>query len=137
MLTPRPLNKITNLVTFAAPSAGVTAHLMKTTDFVEQDEADIEDLIGWELYAHLVNESLGVPPQSRLPSEQPQGCVRIVKTVEEMNKSLPPAVSRFDHHVPARHMHSLEKGEIAELPGLEPALERFGRLFERLNRLIR
>ena len=30
-------------------------HLLKTTDFVDQEEADIEDLIGWDLYAVLVN----------------------------------------------------------------------------------
>ena len=110
--------------------------LLKTTDFVDQDEADIEDLVGWELYAHLVNESLGVPNQHRLPSERPEGCTRIVKTIEEKARVLPPAVAEFNHHTPAEHLHTLGTDEIKNLPGLEYALEKFQRLFERLNRLI-
>ena len=111
--------------------------LLKTTDFVDQKEADIEDLIGWELYAHLVNESLGLPNQLRLPPERPEGATRIIKAVEEMTKLLPPAVAEFDHLKPAKHLHALEQDEIERLPGLECAIGRFAQLFERLNNLIR
>ena len=111
-------------------------HLLLATDFVDQDEADIEDLLGWELYAHLVNESLGVPNGHRLPSERPEGCRRVVKTVEEMTKLLPAAVHQFDHHMPAKHLHTLGENEIKGLPGMEYALETFEALFNRLNKLI-
>ena len=111
--------------------------LFKTTEFVDQDEADIEDLIGWELYVHLVNDALDVPNQSRLPSERPEGRTRIVKAVQEKAKLLPVAVGQFDHLAPAKHLHGLDQEKIKALPGLESALERFGSLFERLNALIR
>ena len=110
--------------------------LFKTTDFVQQDEADIEDLLGWELYAHLVNESLGVPTRHRLPSERPVGYPRIVKAVEDMTNVFPPAVAQFDHYMPAKHLHALKEDEIQSLPGLEYALGNFGAFFERLNKLI-
>ena len=111
-------------------------YLLKTTDFVDQDEADIEDLVGWELYAHLVNESLGVPTHYRL-SERPEGHTRIVKAMEAMTNVLPPAVAQFDHLKPARHLYALDQDEVSSLPGLEYALGKFGALFERLNKLIR
>ena len=43
-------------------------HLLKTTDFVDQDEADVEDLIGWDLYAALVNGALSIPEANKLPA---------------------------------------------------------------------
>lgn len=111
--------------------------LLKTTDFVDQEEADIEDLIGWELYTHLVNESLGVPNQHRLSCERPEGVTRIIKAVEEMTKLLPSTVAEFDHLKPAKHLHALKQDEIDNLPGLKDAIDRFATLFERLNKLIR
>ena len=111
--------------------------LLKTTDFVDQDEADIEDLIGWELYSHLVNESLGVPNQHRLPAKQPEETVRIAKAVEQHARVLPPAIGPFDHHAPAKYLHKLDEDQIKCLPGLECALRRFEALFKRLNDLIR
>ena len=111
--------------------------LLKTTDFVDQDEADIEDLVGWELYAYLVNEFLGVPNQHRLPAERPEGPVRVVKAAEQIARVLPSAIEQFDHHALAAYLHTLDKDEIERLPGLDFALENFGALFERLNSLIR
>ena len=111
--------------------------LLRTTEFVEQKDADIEDLVGWELYAHLVNESLGVPNQHRLPSDRPEGPKRIVKVVEEATNVLPPAVAQFGHLEPAKYLHALEQGQIDDLPGLDYALDRFEALFARLNQILR
>lgn len=112
-------------------------YLLKTTDFVDQDEADIEDLIGWELYSYLVNESLGVPNQHRLPAKRPEETVRIAKIVEQLARVLPPAIAEFDHHAPAEYLHTLDEDQIKCLPGLECALRRFEALFKRLNELVR
>lgn len=112
-------------------------HLLKTTDFLEQDEADIEDVIGWELYAALVNDALRIPEGHRLPAEKPDDCaVRIVKEVEKRAKLLPPGVPDFGHYVPAEYLNQLSQEEVAQLPGLQGALDRFEALFERLNQLI-
>jgi hypothetical protein len=113
-------------------------HLLKTTDFVKQPEADIEDLLGWELYAALVNGALQIPERDKLPSKKPNDCeVRIVKEVEKRAKLLPPGLPEFDHYKPAEYLNRLSPDEIKQLPGLDSALERFQALFEKVNSLTR
>ena len=112
-------------------------HLLKTTEFVDQDEADIEDLIGWELYAELVNGALSIPEANKLPAAKPQDCeMRIVKEVEKRASLLPPGVPAFGHFNAARYLNQLSPDEIAKLPGPDAALDRFEALFKRLNELI-
>ena len=112
-------------------------HLLKTTDFVGQDEADVEDLIGWDLYAALVNGALSIPEANKLPAARPDDCeIRIVKEVEKRAKLLPPGVPQFDHFAPAQYLNQLSLDKIAALPGLSAALDCFEALFGRLNGLI-
>lgn len=112
-------------------------HLLKTTDFIDQDEADIEDLIGWELYAELVNGALEIPEASRVPATRPEETERrIVKEVERRARLLPPGVPEFDHYLPAQYLNHLTPEEVSRLPGLEGALDRFENVFVRLNELI-
>ena len=112
-------------------------HLLKTTDFVDQEEADVEDLIGWDLYASLVNGALPILEANKLPSSKPHDCeMRIVKEVEKRAQLLPPGVPEFDHFVAAKYLNQLSPDEIDMLPGLNTALDRFEALFNRLNGLI-
>lgn len=112
-------------------------HLLKTTDFVNQEEADIEDLIGWDLYAALVNGALSIPDAYRLPSVKPDDCeMRIVKEVEKRTQVLPAGVPEFDHFGVAKYLQQLSPDQIEELPGLPYALDRFEALFAKLNKLI-
>ena len=112
-------------------------HLLKTTDFVDQDEADVEDLVGWDLYAALVNGVLPIPEAKKLAAAKPHDCeMRIVKEVEKWAQLLPPGVPEFDHFEAAQHLNQLSPDEIATLPGLDSALDRFEALFKRLNGLI-
>ena len=112
-------------------------HLLKTTDFLEQEEADIEDLIGWPLYVHVVNEALGLSGRHKLPAERPKDTdIRIVKEVDKRAKLLPPAVADFDHFLVAKYLGTLTAVQITGLPGLEEALDNFEKLFSRLNALI-
>ena len=112
-------------------------HLLKTTEFVDQDEADVEDLIGWDLYAALVNGALSIPEANKLPATKPDDCeMRIVKEVEKRAQLLPPGVSEFDHFGVAQYLNQLSSDEIVTLPGLDAALDCFEALFTRLNGLI-
>ena len=112
-------------------------HILKTTDFTDDEEADIEDLLGWTLYVSLVNGALRVPEGSQLPADKPEDCeVRIIKEVEKRVRLLPPGIPEFDHYLPAQHLNRLTPGEIDQLPGLEDALDRFEAVFARLNGLI-
>ena len=112
-------------------------HLFKTTDFVDQLEADIEDLIGWDLYAALVNGALSIPDPYKLPSDKPRDCeLRIVKEVEKRTRLIPFGVQEFDHFVAAKYLNQLSDDEIDILPGLDAAMDRFEGLFIKLNELI-
>ena len=114
-------------------------HLLKTTEFVDQKEADFEDLIGWELFAELVNGALELQDEYQLPRERPEEAQeRIVKEVEQRTGCLPPRFPEFDHFVAAKYLYSLEEEEeIQKLKGLKTALERIQGLFDRLNNLVR
>ena len=112
-------------------------HLLKTTEFVDQDEADVEDLIGWDLYAALVNGALSIPEANKLPAAKPDDCeMRIIKEVEKRAKLLPPGVLNFNHFAAALYLNQLPPDEVAALPGLDAALDHFEALFTRLNGLI-
>lgn len=112
-------------------------HMLKTTTFAGQDEADIEDLLGWELYSTLVNGALQIPQDHKLPADKPDDAeLRIVKEVDKMTKLLPPGVPEFDHYAPAGYLNQLGPDEVEQLPGLDTALDRFERLFKTLNELV-
>lgn len=112
-------------------------HILKTTDFTDTEEADIEDLLGWNLYAGLVNSAMRIPQESQLPADKPHDCeVRVIKEVEKRVGLLPPAVPEFNHYLPAEHLNGLTPDQIDELPGLEDALNRFEAVFAQLNGLI-
>ena len=112
-------------------------HLLRTVDFLEQEEADIEDLIGWPLYAHLVNGALGLSGQHKLPTERPADTeIRLVKEIEKRARLFPPAVAEFGHFVVAKYLGSVANVRTSDLPGLDEALEKFEKLFSRLNALI-
>lgn len=112
-------------------------HILKTTEFTDGEEADIEDLLGWSLYSATVNAALQIPESSQLPEEEPEDCAaRIVKEVEKRAQLLPPGLPEFDHYMPAQYLNQLTPDEIDQLPGLDAALGRFEAMFSRLNDLI-
>ena len=112
-------------------------HLLKTTDFAGKVEADIEDLIGWVLYRHLVNQAMRLHPQIEITEDVAAvGDQRIVKFTNEKFRTMPPGVEDFDHYKPAEYLLGVGKDEEDQLPGLDAAISRFEELFKRLNGLL-
>lgn len=112
-------------------------HLLLTHHFVDQDEADIEDLVGREMYIHLVNGAMQLHGQHCLPSEKPaEASPRVVKEVEDHCALLPPGYPEFGHYVPVEHLLTLKNTQVDELPGLNAALDHFEAAFKALNSLI-
>ena len=112
-------------------------HLLKTTDFIEGDEGDIEDLIGWELYATLVNGACGDPCTEPATSDKARrrGAADCQGGGEDSQTSSawrPRVRSLCSCTVPQLLTHEV----VAQLPGLPEALDRFERVFARLNALI-
>lgn len=98
-------------------------------------EADVEDVLGRDLYIHLVNVAYELTGKNALPSVRPSGAPeRVVVEVEEHFRSLPASVPEYDHYAPARYL--VEHSSELSLPGLDGALGRFERLFGDLNALL-
>jgi predicted ATP-dependent endonuclease of OLD family len=116
-----------------------TGHLFRTGAFCGSDESDLADLVGRELYVHLVHQALNLPEDHYLPKEKPEeASQRVVKEVEDhwVLLPLPLPVSEFNLYAPVEYLLGLSADEAATLPGLEDALDRFEALFRAVNNLI-
>lgn len=112
-------------------------HLLLTRQFTGQDESDIEDLVGREMYIHLVNGAMKLQSTHCLPSEKPSDASpRVVKEVENHCGLLPPGYPEFGHYAPVEYLLAMPKEEVDQLPGLDAALDRFEAAFKALNALI-
>lgn len=112
-------------------------HVLRTTTFAEQVEADIEDLLGRELYVDLVGRSMGLQSAHVMPKSKPAAAsIRLVKEAEDHCRTLPPGYLEFGHYRPAEFLLQLDQAQAEKLPGLDVALGRFEKLFQTLNKLI-
>ncbi len=114
-----------------------SAQILTADQFAGKPEADIEDLLGDEFYAALVNACYGLSgAQSFVPPAAQNGrpAARILKAAEAHMRLMPPSVPEFTHPAPADYL--LRKGIDEPYPGMEAALERFERLFEKLNGIL-
>ena len=101
-------------------------------DFVESDEADIEDLFGDEFYLQLVN---GEFETNLAGDDLPIGSPRILRRLEKYFEQNPlPSNVNFNHYRPARYFS--EKIEKLESQLTDLQLERFQKVFDTLNDLL-
>lgn len=102
--------------------------------YAGKPEADIEDILGDELFSHIVDSAYGLADGHKVP--QTTGSGRILDHVERHFGLLPPDAPEFDHYTPAEHL-GRNPALIDGAPGLDGALDRFERLFVDLNALLR
>jgi hypothetical protein len=96
-------------------------------------EADIEDLFGGATYARVVNvayelkgeRAIGAPARGR-----------VLEHVEAAFRTMPPNTPEFDHYTPAEFL-ARNPGALDDAPGLGDALDRFERLFQDLNAVLK
>jgi len=111
-----------------------SAEVFTVDQFAGKPHADVEDMLGDDFYAELVNRCYGLTgPQVFVPPKAAAGqrTGRIVKAAEEHIRPLPPPVPEFTHPGPADFL--LRQGLAVTFPGLDAALDRFQELFEKLN----
>ena len=71
-------------------------HLIKTTSYAAQDEADIEDVVGRELYIHLVDGALALPSNKKMATKKSQNTEkRVVKEADAHCALLPVEFPEF------------------------------------------
>lgn len=105
--------------------------------FVDQNEADIEDLIGRPNFITLANKCYHLTGNRKLPAQKPSKApIRVLKEVEDKFGIMPPKTPEFDHYEPALYLIENTVELTSELPDLNNALNRFEKLFEDLNKLL-
>lgn len=103
-------------------------HVLTADTYAGQEQADIEDIIGREMYVGLVNACYSLAGPLMLPTAKPSDApIRCVQEAEL-------AVDGFDHFRPAEFL--TQQGLNVQLPGLEAALDRFEKLFRDVNALL-
>jgi energy-coupling factor transporter ATP-binding protein EcfA2 len=102
----------------------------------DQEDAQIEDLLGRRLYRELVNGCYNLQ-ESGVLADGPEGAAehhpRLVACVELHFKTLPPWAPRFDAFGPASYLFENTAELRGTLPELDEALARFEKLFRDLN----
>lgn len=112
-------------------------HVFSAEMFVDQNEADTEDLIGRSNYITLVNTSYNLPNTHKLPIQKPSDApVRVLEEVKNHFGNLPPRFPDFDHYTPALFLIENTSDMRSTLPNLSHALDRFEKLFKGLNGLL-
>jgi energy-coupling factor transporter ATP-binding protein EcfA2 len=114
----------------------LAGHVLTVDEFAGQPEADIEDVLGRDLYLSLIHKLYKLAKKNELPSKRPETApIRVLKEVEEHFRTLPTSVPEFDHYSPARFLMETPTVE-SDLSGFDAALDRFERLFKSINGLL-
>lgn len=111
-------------------------HVFCAADFVDGDEADIEDMIGREFYIELINSCYSLEDDKRLTSIYPNDVsTSLLEEIEQHFRIVATEGSPFDHLSPAVHLMENENS-FCQGAGIDSALDRFERLFQKLNNLL-
>tara|TARA_R110000744_G_C19366200_1_gene561933 strand:+ start:305 stop:2257 length:1953 start_codon:yes stop_codon:yes gene_type:complete len=99
-------------------------------DFVDGNEADVEDLFGTAFYLKLVNAEYGESLKAKdFGSQHP----RMVCRLEDYLKDNPlKGVSGFNHYRPARYLAE----HVSDLKPTKAIVDRFEKVFQSLNELL-
>ena len=111
-------------------------HLFSADEFTEQEEADIEDMLGRNLYTELVNRCYELRGTERLPDSPPDDDPTLVlEEVKQHFRTVAKTGPEFDHLSPAIYLVEHES-DFASIPGLGDVLGRFKELFQEINSLL-
>ncbi len=103
--------------------------------YAGQDEGDIEDMLGRQVYVELLNKTYDLNGNSidaaKLPAKG-----RVLEHVENHFRTLPPKVAEFDHYRPSLYLLENHHKVFDALPEISAAMDRFEKLFNDLNGLL-
>lgn len=112
----------------------------RITDFTGGEEGDIEDFLGADLYAALINDAFSLPAKHTIDGEKLSAVdaktERLVRKAEDYFKLLPQEVAEFDHYQPSYVLHSDPAYLKSEDQHVQDALERFETFFITMNGLL-
>jgi len=114
-------------------------HFFTVADFIDQDEADIEDIIDEELYLEIVNRVFALKDAYRITAEglsQDASTPRTVKKVGAAFRVMPNSIPIFDHYTPADWLIRNPDVLSANTDALERTLANAERIFKTCNGLL-
>lgn len=114
-------------------------HILCASDFTDQEEADIEDMLGRQLYIELVNQCYKLKEDKKLPNQCPiSASDRVIEEVKQHFKIVATDGPYFDHLPPAVYLLEYGNNVLAKAAEvyLGEALDRFRKLFSKLNSLL-
>lgn len=115
-------------------------HFYTCADFVEQSEADVEDLLEIDLFVEMLNGAYKPPAANIVTTDAFSGgsqTERIVKRAEEIFKLMPASVAEFDHFRPARWLLENPSALDKDTPAVSKTLDRFEAVFNAFNALLK
>ena len=114
-------------------------HLFLATSFTDQSEADIEDIIGKDLYFELINKCYSLKGNGRLRASTSSGSTEtsslVLDAVKAHFRTKVISGPEFDHYSPAVYLIEHE-GDFVDTPGLVKAMMRFETLFKEINAVL-
>ena len=117
--------------------------VMPMTDFVDKDEADIEDLFAPGLLAKIINCAYSLPQEmelalaaDKLDSANPRSSRLIVRAEDHFNCLSDPDMPPLDHYKPAEWLFENQGILDLESPDVEATLDRAEKLCKKANSLL-
>lgn len=114
-------------------------HFFTAADFLDQHEADVEDIFTPELFATILNGAYSPPGGKEVTKETLLAAAeteRIVKKAEALFKLMPPEVAEFDHFAPARWLFEHSAMLDVDTPSVNMTLDRAESVFRTFNALL-
>lgn len=129
-------NKVEQLKQSRLLQAG---HVYTIADFCGKGEADVEDLFEPDLFVEIVNKAYDlsgnlVLSEQSLLNADPKTERNVIKA--EVYFRLQPSIPEFDHFTPANWLIQHSEIWLEQIPGTAPTLDRFEKLFTKLNSLL-
>lgn len=114
--------------------------VLSIADFVDQEEADVEDLFEASLLCEIINSSYALAPEhaatpEKLASANPN-TGRLVKQAESHFNLLPDTIPTFDHFAPSSWLIANPDALSGEDEQVTKTLDRAEALFLEMNKLI-
>ena len=110
-------------------------HVFTADQFVDQDQADTEDLLGRTLYIEIVNRCYALEAEKRLPETPPDPSTLVLNEVTQHFRLVATEGPEFDHMSPAVYLVEHES-DFQDVNGIEELLGRFQQFFDKVNALL-
>ncbi|MEK6630485.1 MAG: AAA family ATPase [Acidobacteriota bacterium] len=111
--------------------------ILRPALYIDQEDAQVEDLLGRAIYRELVTGAFDLKESSVLAVDRPADApARLVAEVESYFASMPPWAPKFDCFAPASYLFENTATLRLALPDLDVALDRFEKLFRDLNSMV-